>query len=128
MPLYRIVIEGTGIRTHRGAAGFFSTRTVTQPTRQAAEMAVMRMIREDWRSGPSANLSPTKPALRVVDSWPVKLFARLKRIPDTSYRYYTNDNRDDVARIEAGHIRAPSGSPIWDATIATASAITDVAS
>lgn len=113
MPLYRIVVEGTGIRSWEGAAGFFSTRSVTQPTRQAAEMLVLRTIREDWRSGPSANLSPTKPALRVIDGWMLGLFDRWKRIPDTSYRFYDPGGREAAARAEAEHNRVRAASPLW---------------
>lgn len=112
MPLYRIVIEGSGIRTHKGAVGFFSTRTVTQPTREAAEMFVLRTIREDWRSGPSANRSPTKPALKVIDGWPVGLIDRVRRIPDTSYRFYAVGERGAAAAREADFIRAAATSPL----------------
>jgi hypothetical protein len=114
MPLYRIVVEGTGIRSWEGAIGFFSSRTVTQPTRQAAEMLVLRTIREDWRSGPSANTSPTKPALRVIDAWTVSLLDRLKRIPDTSYRFYTAGGREGAAQSEAEHNHARPSSPLWE--------------
>jgi hypothetical protein len=114
MPLYRIVVEGTGIRGWNGAVGFFCSRTVTQPTRQAAEMLVLRTIREDWRQGPSANLSPTKPALRVIDGWALGLRERLRRIPDTSYRFYENGGREAAAQAEAEHDKARAGSPIWE--------------
>jgi len=114
MPLYRIVVEGTGIRAWNGAIGFFASRTVTQPTRQAAEMLVMRTIREDWRSGPSANLSPTKPALRVIDGWSLGLIDRLRRIADTSYRFYGPGEREPAAQAEAEHNKARATSPIWE--------------
>lgn len=113
MPLYRIVVEGSGVRTWAGAAGFFCTRTVTQPTREAAEMQVLRTIREDWRQGPSANLSPTKPALSVIDGWALGLIDRMKRIPDTSYRFYAAGARDVAAGAEATHAHAPKTSPLW---------------
>jgi len=114
MPLYRIVVEGTGIRNWEGAIGFFSSRSVTQPTRQAAEMLVLRTIREDWRGGASTNLSPTKPALRVIDGWTLGLLERWKRIPDTSYRFYDAGGREAAAQAEAEHNRARPSSPLWE--------------
>ncbi|MGL4314854.1 MAG: hypothetical protein ACRCSO_12795 [Sphingomonas sp.] len=117
MPLFRIIVEGTGIRGWNGAAGFFSARSVTQPTQQAAEMQVLRVIREDWRQGPSANLSPTKPALRVIDGWQLGLIERLRRIPDTSYRYYEPGDREAAAQAEAEHSRARPASPLWEIAV-----------
>ena len=112
MPLYRLVIEGTGIRTRDGAVGFFATKTVAQPTRQGAEMLVLRSVREEWRRGASASLSPTKPFVKIVDCWRLGLFGRLRRVADTRHSFFDAASRAAAARSEAAHARAPHDAEI----------------
>jgi len=102
-----LVIEGTGIRTRDGAVGFFTTRSVKQPSAQAAELYVLRVLREEWRRGVSAGLSPTKPLLRMIDIWRPTLLERLRRQPDTAQSFYNTGERAEAARAEAAAIRAP---------------------
>ncbi|MEO5867620.1 MAG: hypothetical protein ABIS14_06560 [Sphingomonas sp.] len=122
MALYRLVIEGTGIRTRKGETGFFTTRTVKQVSRDAAEIYALRVLREEWRHGVSAKLSPTKPQVRVIDCWRVGLRERLRRIPDTWHRFYEAGGRAEAARIEAAHADAPREAAIH-AVAATAAPV-----
>jgi hypothetical protein len=107
VPLYRLVIEGSGIRTHDGAVGFFTTRSVKQPDRDTAELFALRVLREEWRQGVSAKLSPTKPHVKIIDCWPVTWRDRMRRIADTWHRFYETGGRAEAAALEAVRARAP---------------------
>jgi len=110
--LFRVLIEGSGILTAKGAVGFFATMTVDQPEQPGAEMFALRAIREEWRHGFSANLSSTKPRLVVVDCWRPTFRERLRKVPDTR-SFYEADGRGAVAARAANLSRAPETATIW---------------
>ena len=110
--LFRVLIEGSGILTAKGAVGFFATMTVDQPELPGAEMFALRAIREEWRQGLSANLSSTKPQLKIVDCWRPTFRERLRKVPDTR-SFYEVDDREQVAARAASLSRAPTSAAIW---------------
>ncbi len=110
--LFRVLIEGSGILTSKGAVGFFATMTVDQPELPGAEMFALRAIREEWRHGFSANLSSTKPQLKIVDCWRPAFRDRLRKVPDTR-SFYEVDERGAVAARAASLSHAPTTAAIW---------------
>ena len=107
-----MLIEGSGILTAKGAVGFFATMTVNQPEQPGAEMFALRVIREEWRHGFSANLSSTKPHLKIVDCWRPSFRERLRKVPDTR-SFYEAGSRGQVAARAASLSRAPTSATIW---------------
>ena len=110
--LFRVLIEGSGILTAKGAIGFFAAMTVDQPEQPGAEMFALRTIREEWRHGLSANLSSTKPKLTIVDCWRPTFRERLRKVPDTRSFYEASD-RGLIAARAAQLSRAPTSATIW---------------
>jgi hypothetical protein len=110
--LFRVLIEGSGILTAKGAVGFFATMTVDQPEQPGSEMFALRTIREEWRHGLSANLSSTKPQLKIVDCWRPTFRERLRKVPDTR-SFYEAGERGLIAARAANLSRAPTSATIW---------------
>lgn len=110
--LFRVLIEGSGILTAKGAIGFFTTMTVDQPEQPGAEMFALRVIREEWRHGFSANLSSTKPQLKIVDCWRPTFRERLRKVPDTR-SFYEAGGLALIAERAAALSHAPASAKVW---------------
>src|SRR5262245_466177 len=108
MGYYRFILQGDGARANGEWFGFYAARQSFAASVQDGEARVRRVIEDDWRSGPSAELGSLV-ALKVVCVWRPFL-GEWRRLPNGGHTLFSDSiaAQRSAFRIEAGAAAAPS--------------------